>query len=172
MEYELCLNGLLLSDILPYPLFHCHVGLPIICVGFTVCLMSRYFRYPELTASGYLNLASVIAGRIHVAWRLLQPCSMKAWVAISMWSDSPPMYICIQICVCMCMCMCICICICICACTCTHARRCTCTHLHMHAHAHTHAHIYIYIYIYIVCAVCCVHVCVHVWHVDVMTAHE
>ena len=32
-----------------------------------------------------------------VAWRLLQPCSMKPWVAISMWSDSPPMCIYIYI---------------------------------------------------------------------------
>ena len=60
--YELCLNGLLLSDILPYPLFHRHVRLPVIRVCFTVCLMSHSFRYPQLTASGYLNLASVIAG--------------------------------------------------------------------------------------------------------------
>ena len=62
MKYELCLNGLLLSDILPYPLFHCHVRLPVIRVCFAVCLMSHSFRYPQLTASGYLNLASVIAG--------------------------------------------------------------------------------------------------------------
>ena len=62
MRYELCLIGLLLSDILPYPLFHCHVRLPVIRVCFAVCLMSHSFRYPQLTASGYLNLASVIAG--------------------------------------------------------------------------------------------------------------
>ena len=62
MKYELCLNGLLLSDILPYPLFHCHDRLPVIRVCFAVCLMSHYFRYPQITASGYLNLASVIAG--------------------------------------------------------------------------------------------------------------
>ena len=62
MKYELCLNGLLLSDILPYPLFHCHVRLPVIRVCFAVCLMYHSFRYTQLTASGYLNLASVIAG--------------------------------------------------------------------------------------------------------------
>ena len=62
MKYELCLNGSLLSDILPYPLFHCHVRLPVIRVCFAICLMSHFFRYPQLTASGYLNLASVIAG--------------------------------------------------------------------------------------------------------------
>ena len=90
MKYELCLNGLLLADILPYPLFHSHVRLPVTRVCFAVCLMSHSFRYPQLTASGYLNLASVwLQVQIHVAWWLLQPCSMKPWVAISMWSDSP-----------------------------------------------------------------------------------
>ena len=62
MKHELCLNGLLLLGILPYQLFHCHVRLPVIRVCFAVCLMSLSFRYPQLTASGYLNLAFVIAG--------------------------------------------------------------------------------------------------------------
>ena len=62
MKYELCINGLLLSNILPNPLFHCHVRLPVIRVCFAVCLMSHSSRYPQLTASGYINLASVIAG--------------------------------------------------------------------------------------------------------------
>ena len=62
MKYELCLNGLLLSDTLPYPFFHCHVRLPVIRACFAVCLMSHSLCYPQLTASGYSNLASVIAG--------------------------------------------------------------------------------------------------------------
>ena len=99
LNHELRLNGLLLSDILPYPLFHCHVRLPVIRVCFAVCLMSHSFRYPQFTASGYLNLASVIAGP-NTCGLTIVPCSMKPWVAISMWSDSPPIYICICICIC------------------------------------------------------------------------
>ena len=161
MKYELCLNGLLLSDILPYPLFHCHVRLPIIRVCFTVCLMSHSFRYLQLTASGYSNLASVIAGPntcgltiaatmqhetlcnyIHVKW--LAP-NVYIYVHVYMY-----MYICI----CIFICKCLYICLCACACTCTHmhapahARTCTCTHQHMnmHIHMHTHTHTYIYIF--------------------------
>ena len=40
-----CLNRSQLSDILPYPLFHCHIRLPVIRVCFTVCLMSKSFWY-------------------------------------------------------------------------------------------------------------------------------
>ena len=45
MKYELCLNGSLLWDILPYPLYHCQIRLPVIRVCFTVCLMSQSFFY-------------------------------------------------------------------------------------------------------------------------------
>ena len=31
--------------------------------------------------------------QIHVSWWLLQQCNMQTWVAISTWSDSPPVYV-------------------------------------------------------------------------------
>ena len=45
LKYELSLNGSLLSNILLYPLFHCHFILLVIYVCSTVCLMSQSFLY-------------------------------------------------------------------------------------------------------------------------------
>ena len=59
-------------------------------------------KRPSIYIYIYVLFKSCLCGcrsntSIHVAWRLLQPCSMKPWVAISMWSDSHPMYIYIYI---------------------------------------------------------------------------
>ena len=56
------LKGLLLSDILQYLSFHCHVRLLVIRVCSTVCVMSQSFAYQQLTVLRYLSLASAIAG--------------------------------------------------------------------------------------------------------------
>ena len=62
MKYELCLNGTLPSDILLYPLFHCHVRLLVIRVCSSGCLMSQSVWYPQLTLLRCWSLASVTAG--------------------------------------------------------------------------------------------------------------
>ena len=67
--------------------------LPVIRVCFAACLMSHYFRYQQLTASGYLNLASVIAGPNTCGLTILATMQHETLGNTSMWSDSPPMYI-------------------------------------------------------------------------------
>ena len=61
------------------------------CMIYVFCCLFNVRFFPIPATYSVRLFKSCLCDCRSKSWRFLQPCSMKPWVALSMWSDSPPM---------------------------------------------------------------------------------